>query len=584
VRLRKVAFLGATAVAVAGLAWVLLPALEGRSGRFSRGSRSGAAAGPQGSEGAAGAIRAEVQVDGRGAAPWSLLLLRGATAIHRKGEGSGTFVITGLDAGRWSCRLRARGFVGSRKRVDVAPGATAGASLRLRPFGRIEGVVESASGPVQDVVVATRVPPELLRNLDEDDRHRLRVMNVSTRSGTAGRFSLEDLPPFSSYTVVTAHPGFVQGAEPVSVTPGETTLVRLQLSAGVRIRGRLLDVQGSPVASARVHALRKTGAGWEIEAGCRTRDDGSFATPALAPRTPYRLKAWLFRDGLHQVVQRQLVTSEQGTMDVGTMAPHHHQIRFVLPQRSVARGMTLTVAGLGRGRGDWMSLAGIEFDKGEIRLVGLPPGPLSYQLVDSSGDSRGSGTGRVDRDMMTVYLEPAPREPGPAIRKTITLTVECPREGRLLVTRGGEIVDWREGVTGEGRHELEFALGAGRYRIVHVKGPSVGTKSLELTTRARVRVGAHRDGQAAVLEVRRDGVPVSGAEVFIRGFERGAGGRRVPWSVSDADGRARITGIPEGVDALELAVIHEGSGRHVSVGRGRFDLAKVDLGPRSDTR
>ncbi len=121
-----------------------------------------------------------------------------------------------------------------------------------------------------------------------------------TRSGADGRFRLPDLKFDKPVTVWADAPGLArERRDDVLIFPGRNRdLGRLTLLPGTRMRGRVVDAQGKPVAGADIkldlyrhqlgHTITSQGTEWTVSAG----GDGRFATPPLpAGRGHFSLSA-----------------------------------------------------------------------------------------------------------------------------------------------------------------------------------------------------------------------------------------------------------------------------------------------------
>ena len=110
-----------------------------------------------------------------------------------------------------------------------------------------------------------------------------------TRSGDDGRFRLPALKPDKPVTVWADAPGLArERRDDVRIFPGkDRDIGRLTLLPGTRMRGRVVDAQGKPVAGANVklelyrhqlgHTISSQGTEWTFNAD----GDGRFATPPL---------------------------------------------------------------------------------------------------------------------------------------------------------------------------------------------------------------------------------------------------------------------------------------------------------------
>jgi hypothetical protein len=110
-----------------------------------------------------------------------------------------------------------------------------------------------------------------------------------TRTGADGRFRLGGLEPDKPFTVCAEAPDLARERRgDIRIFPGkDRDIGRLALLPGTRMRGRVADAQGKPIAGAGIkldvyrHPLGYTilsqGTEWSFQAGA----DGRFATPPL---------------------------------------------------------------------------------------------------------------------------------------------------------------------------------------------------------------------------------------------------------------------------------------------------------------
>ena len=110
-----------------------------------------------------------------------------------------------------------------------------------------------------------------------------------TRSGVDGRFRLPALKPDKPVTVWADVPSLArERRDDVRIFPGKDhDLGRITLLPGTRMRGRVVDAQGKPIAGAGVkldlyrfqlgHTISSQGTEWTFDAA----GDGRFATPPL---------------------------------------------------------------------------------------------------------------------------------------------------------------------------------------------------------------------------------------------------------------------------------------------------------------
>jgi hypothetical protein len=146
------------------------------------------------------------------------------------------------------------------------------------PGAGVAGVVVDAEDgrPQRGVVSASPV-----------ERKEGRAQGSSGASGADGRFTL-DLEP-GAYTLMAFSEGYARASVEVTVaeTPGAD--VRVALTRGLTISGKVLDARGRGVGGMGVFAA--TGEGREARRGMgRTLPDGSFTIEGLEDR-PYAVSA-----------------------------------------------------------------------------------------------------------------------------------------------------------------------------------------------------------------------------------------------------------------------------------------------------
>lgn len=182
------------------------------------------------------------------------------------GEG-GAFVVTGLDAARY--RLVLADGSGTPTRLQIATGATveagaAGLRLIATAGATITGrVTLGPDAPLEGVgVSATRV----------GDPRR----SISGQTDSSGAFVLLGAEPGATYDLCTSVLGLVQGR--AKGVAGGAADVRLRCERGLKVRGRVTDRDGAPVA--KVH-LAFANEALESYSSCVTAADGTFEAGGL---------------------------------------------------------------------------------------------------------------------------------------------------------------------------------------------------------------------------------------------------------------------------------------------------------------
>ena len=106
--------------------------------------------------------------------------------------------------------------------------------------------------------------------------------DYSATTSAGGTFRIANLPP-GQYTAVLDSRELVTppGQRLITVTgSGEPVRFNLELLPWAKIRGRVLDDQGKPVAKAQIEMMRYRGGGGSIS---RTEADGSFLISGMGP-------------------------------------------------------------------------------------------------------------------------------------------------------------------------------------------------------------------------------------------------------------------------------------------------------------
>jgi len=586
-------WIAAGGMLVAVVIWILLAT---RGPASSRAPVQGAAPGaPEEtvavSDGAA-AIRASITVHPAGGTPdWMVEVRDSRGALHtERGTSAGERVIASVSPGRVMCVIRAPGFLGETRRLEVARGREAAVPLSLRQLGHVSGTVRCDGVPVAGVLVRLAVPEDaasVLMNMVPEDRAA--GMARSVESDSDGRYRFDRVPPVSGVTLVAAafdYPPVRVG--PVAVPAGKEVTADFAMVLGTHLAGRIVDLRGAPCAGATVNVLHlhegRSVIRWEDEARARTDEDGRFVTPALAGPAMRMLKTWIAVDGVQQVIQHEASPPDRGTKDVGTLAPHPGTVQFELEAApgDALPSLTVAVNGDPQGAGQTIVLTGVAFDPdGKVRLAGLPAGEGVYSAVGSDSVATADGQFRTTGRDMIVKIPPLrlPEErPAPA-EQLIVDVPEMTEPGLLLLVADGDFVLWRQIEKGVSEPVVE-TVAPGPYSLLVVSGHRFARKDITQVEGQDLRVSIVPEQLGRELSVRvlDDGKPVCGANVFIRGFRSRSNGLNAPWAETGSDGRALLRGIPPDVNALTiLAFAEDGFGRAVSLDVAGVDETTVDL-------
>lgn len=175
-------------------------------------------------------------------------------------SGEGSIVAYSDSFGRYSLRnvsslhylgARKDGYAPSRLRLLLgSPDARHEIDLLLpEPGGALEGTVVSASGaPIEGAAVV--FDPENLAAGDTGyGRDDLAAVPHSTTTDAVGRYRFGGLPQ-GSFAVKAHADGYSIATESVEIIRGGVTRATLRLAKSGRVRGRVIDGSGAPIASA----------------------------------------------------------------------------------------------------------------------------------------------------------------------------------------------------------------------------------------------------------------------------------------------------------------------------------------------
>ena len=150
-----------------------------------------------------------------------------------KTEADGSFTLAGLPAGKVELRVRASGYVRSKRIVEVGHG---GIEIALSRGALLEGTVSSGGHPVAGATIRSKT-----RTIESDG---------------AGRFRLDGAVTPKESLLVSAR-GFVTAGQAVPMSEGEaSTSVTVELQPAAIVRGSVVDSAGMPLAGATVRVTK----------------------------------------------------------------------------------------------------------------------------------------------------------------------------------------------------------------------------------------------------------------------------------------------------------------------------------------
>jgi hypothetical protein len=182
------------------------------------------------------------------------------------------------------------------------------------------------------------------------------------------------------HALLVAHDDYVFHDEPgVVVVGAKRTVHRVTLRRGARIRGRLLDADGSPLAKANVQVATSGLPAF-------TAADGRFQTRAVEPGVPLDLRVHHFAGERAIVASLWVPVPAIGVNDVGEVRVLDTETELRLEGEEPTSALRLrgTVAGTDAAGTDVVfEFANVAFvEASPKRIVGLPDGTLAWTLYE----------------------------------------------------------------------------------------------------------------------------------------------------------------------------------------------------------
>lgn len=380
----------------------------------------------------------------------------------------------------------------------------------------------------------------------------------SWQSDLDGRFVIDEVPP-GRVRVLVRHPEFVEAmSSAVTLDPGGEQRVRVALSRGASLEGRLVDGLGRPVEGARIHAIAPHGT---QERSALTHADGSFAfggVPAeldlLVARPEQRYRFVLRRSfelTLGETRQVELtLPSERPPLAVFVADDTGQPLegaRVLLLSLDPNVPLRQTAYSDAAGQAELDDAAGL---KASLRVQAPGFSPFEAEL--------GAAPARVE-----VVLER-----GVLVSGTITQL-----RGRLPV-EGAEVVLVQDGERRTAHSDADGAytfaeVAPGPIRLL-LSHPEFAAKTLSETVRATGRVDRPFElpvvelqpaGSVAGIVLDASGAPVPNARVGVGVVPAflPAGAAPTGFAKSGEDGRFTLHGVPAG--RTRIAAYAVGSGR-----------------------
>ena len=250
-------------------------------------------------------------------------------SLTTRSRSDGTFELRGAGEGRYQLTATMIGF-GSAVAKDVESGQT-GVELILPQRGRIVGQVVMDGRPFRGTFTANARPSGQTGGLTPMAEGRAFSGGSSrTFNSEDGEFKLAGLPN-GTYTVHVSTPdGLVGASRAVKVTEGQDSeRVRVQITAGAVIRGRVRDDARAPMADAWVQVWPRRNVEDNDSATTgrsRTKKDGTYEVKGLGPGQ-YNVTVWA--RGRNWSVDVELGRGEKRTLDLVYEQPGRIEILVV---------------------------------------------------------------------------------------------------------------------------------------------------------------------------------------------------------------------------------------------------------------
>ncbi len=498
----------------------------------------------------------------------------------------GAFRLAASASGRLRFQAHAPGYLPRAATIKGDQALTGRApDLTLEPAAAVAGRVVSGEGePLAGARLEIVEPnPTPRRPAFRPDRAIPGEIEARGVSDVEGRFRLGGLRPGASYRLTAELPGFTSASVEVAGLEAAETRgpLRLVLTAGRLLFGRVIDLDERPIAAAEVtfepagttdapvtvadNALRAlTEASGRFELRWQpVLASASRASAATAINVTARGAGFA-----PMTVRGVAVPAGHGAVDLGTLILGPGAViegLAVDPRRAPVAGSEVWVANDAR-RIDVLAAAvrergppaAVTGASGRFALPDLTPGREFHLLFDAPGFVPAAVTGvRAPAGGVTVVLEPAVQVSGrvmaaggPVDGAEVSL---AQRRGESLESEvlGGGI--WTAASDEHGAFTLTD-VAPGRFDLSAFARGFVPSPALEL----EVEEGRDLDGLEVVLKLgatlegwvtEPGGGPVEGAEI--------SAGR--PSAISDGEGRYRLEGLPAG--PLTVRVEHPGYNR-----------------------
>lgn len=518
-------------------------------------------------------------------------------------DAEGLYVAKGLSEGTYAVTVKSKGYLdGKPQVVTIAEDGERSFDFTLELGSAIEGKVADPDGkPISGVTVRPNVSMMPGGDWSELNENFNNIFNTQVQTDAEGRYRLEGLRSYGSYTVEASHQSYARTkVRKLDLKPRSTlTDVDVTLARGGSVSGRVLDSGGEGVSGASVTASidraynpaeEREWVSFGNNRSATTDEEGSYRLEHLAEgaytirvqssRNPSQTAEVAFAPALRQGIE---VIDEKETERINI---------------EVGEGVSLAgqvvdsdgepIAGARVRIYDQISRTAQTDAEGMFHVEGLREGQMMQLRVSMSGYvSKSVQVSLPARENIVVTLDQSGRVRG----RVVSSEVGAFTTFRIVSTAldsNGRGNSSREVRDATGRFELE--LGPGRYQLVAMVTGFAPSKSAEFTvvkgeTLEDVEIELTSGGSVeGVVVDRTTGEAVANARISLQPTGRddsylswgGAPGAR-----TDAEGSFVLEGVP--VDAtISLQVTHAKYAQQtvtgVVVGAEEPAVVRVELG------
>ena len=308
--------------------------------------------------------------------------IRSPSNSHVMTDENGDYSVDSLEPSEKNFTFRKPGFITDIKSVKLS-GKETRLDVKLSKGKTVTGMVVTESGaPVEGASVSAR---SALQNANR----------TSARSDGSGTFQLEGLAP-GRYTFSASKAGFVSGELPDVDVESGAGQIRIRLSSGGVIYGRVQGLKPSELSTASVMAGGSGGGGL---ASARVDASGEFRIPAVAPGNVRVFASTNDQSGSRTSKSKNITVEAGGQVQVDLEFDQSTSIRGRVTREGKAVAEALVTFAPTSARTETRS-SGLTDSGGSYEITGLEDGPYDVRVFYMSRRSvfqtshtvNGSGT------------------------------------------------------------------------------------------------------------------------------------------------------------------------------------------------